>query len=127
MPVAGYKTETNCFRSDNVALQEIDSLPSMPKGAGNRYTPSARLDIKEPNMYDEFDDDAFLGPEALLSLHFDNDWEMDHADAMEQDEVVLPASFALPASAQDESEDDSPADLACAEELRRLHRMLFTA
>ena len=78
-------------------------------------------------MYDEFDDDAFLGPEGLLSLHFDNDWEMDHADAMEHDELGIPAPFALCPSADDESEDDSPADLACAEELRRLHRMLFTA
>ena len=78
-------------------------------------------------MYDEFDDDAFLGPEGLLSLHFDNDWEIDHADAMEHDESVGPGTFALRASEQDGSEDESAVDLACAEELHRLHRMLFTA
>ena len=76
-------------------------------------------------MYDEFDDDAFLGPEGLLSLHFDNDWEIDHADAMEHDEPVGPGTFALRASEQDGSEDESAVDLACAEELHRLHRMLF--
>ena len=75
-------------------------------------------------MHDEFDDDAFLGPEGLLSLHFDNDWEMDHADAMEHDESTVPALFALRASEQG-SEHESAVDLACAQELQRLHRMLF--
>ena len=76
-------------------------------------------------MYDELDDDAFLGPEGLLSLHFDNDWEMDHADAMEDDDSVVSALSASRPGDPNESEDESDVDLACAEELRRLHRMLF--
>lgn len=78
-------------------------------------------------MYDEFDDDAFLGPEALLSLHFDSDWEIDHADATEPGEPIIAAPFALGSDQLDRSQEESPADLECAEELHRLHRMLFPA
>ena len=35
-------------------------------------------------MYDDFDDDAFLGPEALVSLHFErDDCDLGRSEAME--------------------------------------------
>ena len=78
-------------------------------------------------MHDEFDDDPFLGPEALLSLHFDPDWEIDPPELVARDESMARSLFALESSELDQAEDESPADLACAEELRKAHRMLFFA
>jgi hypothetical protein len=62
-------------------------------------------------MYDEFDEDALLGAEALVSMHFEDDWGIDHADAVEHVEAM----------------DESLADIRCAEELYRAHRMLLEA
>jgi hypothetical protein len=76
-------------------------------------------------MYDEFDDDCFLGPEALSSLHFDAGWEIDDPEPMAGDEFTARSLFALGSSELDRPEDESSADLACAEELRKAHRMLF--
>ena len=46
-------------------------------------------------MYDDFDDDHFLAPEALLSLHFDSDdWDIGRADAIERAECLRCSSGA---------------------------------
>ena len=61
-------------------------------------------------MYDDFDDDHFLAPEALLSLHFDSDdWDIGRADAMERAECLRCSSSAGDFAASDDdfaSDDD---------------------
>ena len=62
-------------------------------------------------MYDEFEEDGLLGAEALVSMHFEDGWEIDRADAIEDAETM----------------GESLADLQCAEELCRAHRIMFAA
>ena len=61
-------------------------------------------------MYDDFDDDYFLAPEALLSLHFDSDdRDIGRADAMECAECLRSGSSACAFDAPDDdlvSDDD---------------------
>ena len=61
-------------------------------------------------MYDDFDDDHFLAPEALLSLHFDSDdWDIGRADAMERAGYLHSSSGAGGLDAPDDdlvSDDD---------------------
>ncbi len=75
-------------------------------------------------MYDRYDDDFVLGPEALSSLHFDADWAIDPADVCERDKLI--ASSSLVGNALDfDPSDESLADLECAEALRRTHATLL--
>lgn len=66
-------------------------------------------------MFNQFDDDVFLGPETTVSLHFDDEfgdgteeWDIGHADAMERVERDAWARHALRASGfvATESDDD---------------------
>jgi len=74
-------------------------------------------------MYDDFDDDLFLGPEALVSLYFDeDDWDVGHADTMEHGS----ARGASGPDGSDASEEDPLPDVESDAEVGTAVQRLLT-